>query len=158
MSLKLSSFTNGLVASDEIDYIEVRLGEQYVIPFTVKDSAGTAIDITSWDFTTIPVTSEVYTAKFTYSGNSLTSVANFTDQGTPSTFTNLAATITNGALGQGVVTIPANVNPSLSSLVTLDDDNTMLNIITITAQYPSSVSGFNNIRKLLIGLIVRFGG
>jgi hypothetical protein len=158
MSLKLSSFAQALTASDQIDYIEVRLGEQYVIPFTVKDSLDAPIDITNWDFATTAVTSEIYTANFTYSGSTLSSIKNFSDQGDPTTDADLKVTIIDATIGSAVLTVPASITPRPSTLVTLDDDNTLLNLITITANYPSSVAGFNNIRKMLIGLVVRFGG
>lgn len=158
MSLKLSSFAQALTASDQIDYIEIRLGEQYVIPFTVKDTDGTPIDITNWDFSTTAVTSEIYTANFTYSGDTLSSVKNFTDQGDPTTHASLSVTVTDPTIGSAVLTVPAAITPRPSTLVTVDDDNTLLNLITVTASYPSSVVNFPNIRKMLIGLVVRFGG
>jgi hypothetical protein len=60
--------------------------------------------------------------------------------------------------GSGVLTIPAAVTPNPSELVTVDDDNTLLNLITITAHYPSVDSSFTNTAKLELGLVVRYGG
>lgn len=156
-SLNLSNFAQYAAAGDRIDYLEVRLGEQYVVPFTMLDAAGVPIDITGWTFS---VTSDIYTADFVYGGpnGDLLSVNSFTDQAQPPAPAGLTVVVTDAAAGQGVLQIPQDVNPNPTSLVTADGENTLLNIITITSTYPSSQAGFDNIRKLLLGLIVRFGG
>lgn len=160
-SLKLSSFAQALTGGDQIDYIEIRLGEAYAIPFTINQPSGDPQDLTDWTFT---VSSDVYTANFTYNAaGDLSAVSDFTDQANPSVPADLTVSIISPATqGQGILTVPADINPNPTTLVTADGDNTLLNIITITATYPSgySISGtpFDNVRKLLIGLIVRFGG
>lgn len=162
-SLQLSSFAQALTAGDQIDYVEIRLGEAYALPFKIADSAGNPINLTNW---TLAVTAESYTANFAYGGNGdLIAVSDFTDQtmGGSQPQPGLAAEITNAALGEGVVSIPSNLlPPNPASIISADGDNTLLNIVTITATYPSgySFSGtpFDNVRKLLIGLVVRFGG
>jgi hypothetical protein len=156
MSLKLSNFSQYLQISDDIDYLECRLGEQYVIPFTF--SAGdppVALDISAWTFS---MDSEVYSATFNYRADgSLASVENFESVGPKSTPAGLQVILTNAAAGQGALIIPATVNPDPNQLIWPDRANTMLNILTITMEYPSSVVGINHIRKSLIGLIVRLG-
>lgn len=157
MSLQLSRFDQYITGGSPIDYFEMRLGEAYAIPFTIRDNQTPPqpIDLTGWTF---DVLSELYTATFSYgTDNSLTSVTDFTDQGTQETIAGLAVTNIVAAAGQGVLTVPPGVNPNPTTLVTADGNNTLLNIITITATYPSSVSGFNSVRKLLIGLVVRYG-
>jgi hypothetical protein len=159
MSLKLSDFSNWIQVGDQIDYIEVRHGEQLVIPFTMRDSADSIVDLSGWVLT---VNSEIMTATFTYANSKLTSVTNITKQKNSSG--NTGSTSVAGlevvnivaAAGTGVLKIPATATPSPSTLITPDDNNTLLNIITITATYPSSVTGFSNIRKLMMGLIVRY--
>ncbi len=158
MSLRLSNFNQWIQGGEPIDYLEVRLGEQYAVPFTIKDNQNPPqpINLTGWSFAN--VTSQIYTATFGYNGTGqLAVVTNFVQQGVAGTVSGLEVVNINAAAGTGVLKIPATANPNPSTLVTADGDNTMLNIITITATYPSSVSGFNSIRKLLIGLIVRFG-
>jgi len=157
MSLKLSQFNQWIQGGEPIDYLEVRLGEQYAVPFTIKDNQvpPQPINLTGWTFS---VTSQIYTATFSYNGaGDLTGVTNFVQQGVAAAFSGLEVVNINTTLGTGTLKIPAGVNPNPSTLITADGDNTMLNIINITATYPSSVSGFNSIRKLLVGLIVRFG-
>jgi hypothetical protein len=63
MSLNLDKFSQYVVAGEKIDYLEIRLGEAYVIPFDIKNSSGTVTDISNWTF---QVTSQVYTAVFQY--------------------------------------------------------------------------------------------
>ena len=158
MSLRLSQFNQWIQGGEPIDYLEVRLGEQYAVPFTIKDNQDPPqpINITGWSFAN--VTSQIYTATFGYnSAGQLATVTNYVQQGVAGTVSGLEVVDISPAAGTGVLKIPATVNPNPSTLITADGDNTMLNIITITATYPSSVSGFNSIRKLLIGLIVRFG-
>lgn len=158
MSLRLSNFNQWIQGGEPIDYLEVRLGEQYAVPFTIKDNQvpPQPINLTGWSFAN--VTSQIYTATFAYnSAGTLTSVTDFVQQGTAGTVSGLEVVDINVSAGTGVLKIPAAVNPNPTTLITPDGNNTMLNIITITASYPSSVSGFNSIRKLLIGLIVRFG-
>jgi hypothetical protein len=160
MSLKLSNFGQWIQGGEPIDYLEIRLGEQYTVPITFTDAADPPqpINITGWTFTT---TTEVYTATFAYNAaGDLVSVSNFTDQGTANAYAGLGVTVINAAAGQAVLTIPAGVNPNPSALVTADSDNTMLNIITIAASWPGTyyaTTGLANIRKLMIGLVVRFG-
>lgn len=158
MSLKLSNFSQWIEGGEQIDYLEVRLGEQYAVPFTIKDdqTPPQAINITGWTFS---VTTQIYTATFNYAADgSLTSASDFTQQTSPAVaFSGLEVVNINAPAGTGVLKIPSGVNPNPSTLITADGNNTMLNIITITATFPSTVSGFSNIRKLLIGLIVRFG-
>jgi hypothetical protein len=156
MSLKLSNFSQYLQISDEIDYIECRLGEQYVILFTFNEgSPPQPIDLTNWTFT---IDSEVYSAEFQYNSvGDLTGVKDFVSVGPKRTVSGLAVTVTAPLLGQGTITIPSSVNPNPTDLIWPDTANTMLNIITITMTYPSSVVGFSNIRKSLLGLIVRIG-
>jgi hypothetical protein len=158
MSLKLSAFSQYIRAGEKIDYVEARLGEAYAIPFTVTDDSSppVPINLTGWTF---DVKYDVYTANFTYVNDELSKVSNFTDQGSAgASYPGLEIVNIVNANGTGVLKIPAGVNPNPSSLIIADGDNTMLNIITITASFPSVVVGFNNIRKLLIGLIIRFGG
>lgn len=156
MSLKLSNFNQYLQVSDEIDYLECRLGEQYVIPFTFNEgNPPQPIDLTNWTFT---IDSELYSAVFEYNSvGDLTAVNNYTCIGPKRTVTGLEITVTNALLGAGTITIPSTVNPDPTNLIWPDRANTMLNLITITMTYPSSVVGFSNIRKSLLGLIVRIG-
>jgi hypothetical protein len=156
MSLKLSNFKKHIVGGVEISMIEIRLGEQYVLPVSITNSDGSPVDLTNWTFT---VTTDLYTATTSYSGDgSLASISSFTDQGSVGTsYSGLEITNVTPLAGTAYLTIPAGVNPNPSSLVTADGDNTMLNIITIKCQYPSAISGFNNVRKLLVGIVVRFG-
>ena len=157
MSLKLSQFSEWVQGGDPIDYLEIRNGEQYVVPFTIKDNQTPPqpINLTGWTFA---VTSDIFTATFNYdSSGNLSTVTNFADQNVSGNTANLEVVNINTGAGTGVLKIPAGVNPNPSDLVLADDNNTMLNKLTITATYPSSVSGFSSIRKLLIGLIVRIG-
>jgi hypothetical protein len=160
MSLKLSDFSKWIQVGDKIDYIEVRHGEQLVIPFTMRDSSDGIVDLSGW---TLTVNSEIMSATFTYStAGELTGVADLTKQRNASGNTGSTAVagleVVNivAAAGTGVLKIPASATPNPSTLITPDDNNTLLNIITITATYPSSVTGFSNIRKLMMGLIVRY--
>lgn len=158
MSLKLGQFGAYLVGSSEIAYLEVRNGEQYAIPvsFTNNDPTPQPINLQQWTFS---VTYDIYTANFNYdaSGN-LVAASNFTDQGPAGqSYAGLEITNIQPLLGTAVLKIPAGINPNPSTLVTADGDNTMLNIITITANYPSVIVGFPSVRKLLLGLVVRFG-
>jgi hypothetical protein len=155
MSLNLDKFSQYVVAGEKIDYLEIRLGEAYVIPFDIKNSSGTVTDISNWTF---QVTSQVYTAVFQYSGDTLSSISSISVQSDPQQVTGLEVRDIDAAAGTAKLVIPAGVNPNPSTLVTPAGTNAMLNILTITATYPSSVANFNNIRKLLIGLIVKFGG
>ena len=157
MSLRLSDFGKWLQGGDKIDFLETRIGEQYVIPFTMKDNSTppVPINITGWAFT---VTSEVMTATFTYGGTGeLSGVSDIVKQIAARTVTGLEVVNIVAPAGTGILKIPATATPIPSSLVTPDNNNTMLNVITITATYPSSVTGFDNVRKLMMGLIVRYG-
>lgn len=156
MSLKLSNFNQYLQISDEIDYLECRLGEQYVIPFNfTSGSPPTPIDLTNWTFT---IDSEIYSAEFVYNSNGqLSQVKDFQVIGPKQSVVGLTITVTNPVNGEGAIIIPSNVNPDPTDLVFPDDANTMLNILTITMTYPSSVVGINSIRKSMLGLIVRIG-
>jgi hypothetical protein len=154
MSLKLSNFNQYLQISGDIAYLEMKLGEQFVIPFNFTSGSPPApIDITSWVFT---VDSEIYTATFNYNANGeLSSVEDFTCVGPRSTPAGLAITVDDPLTGTGTLVIPSNVNPDPNQLIFPDRSNTMLNIITVTITYPSSVVGVNNVSKSLLGLIVR---
>jgi hypothetical protein len=154
-SLKLGNFHEYFTAGEEIDYIEVRQGEAYVIPFTVSDNQTIPqpIDLTDWILTT---ELSSYTAKFEYKKSSeLSAVSDFTEQGSQPIVVGLVATVTNAVAGQGVLTVPSTVTTLPAGNVTADGDNTLLSVVTITATYPTSVVGFNAVRKLLVGLIVR---
>lgn len=159
MSLRLSDFSKWLQVGDQIEYIETRHGEQYIIPFTMNDGNNLPVDLTGWVFT---VTSEIMTATFNYAGDNLTSVTDITKQ--RNVAGNTGSTAVSGlevvniveSQGTGILKIPATATPNPSTLITPDDNNTLMNIITITATYPSSVAGFSNIRKLMMGLIVRY--
>jgi hypothetical protein len=153
-SLRLSNFSEYVQGSDQMDLIEVRLGEAYAVPFTIKDNAvpPQPIDLTDWSFS---VTLDSYTANFTYNGSLLTTVGNVTEQGTSSAITGLDVVNISASTGAAVLTIPVGATSIPANLVTADSDNTLLNVITITATWPSSVVGFDSVRKLLIGLIVR---
>jgi hypothetical protein len=163
MSLNLDKFSQYVVAGEKIDYIAIRLGEAYVIPFEIKDNLDQPVDLTGWNFA---VTSTLYTATFTYNGDTLSSVTNIVAQnsdqhsntGEARTVAGLEVVNISAAAGTGSLKVPASVTPSPQELVTPTGTNTILNLLTITATYPSSVAGFNNIRKLLIGLVIGFGG
>ena len=157
MSLRLSDFGKWLQGGDKIDFLETRIGEQYIIPFTMKDNSTppVSINITGWTFT---VTSEIMTATFAYSGDgSLTSVTDIVKQVDARTVSGLEVVNIVAPAGTGILKIPASATPIPSTLVTPDNNNTLLNVITITATYPSSIVGFDNVRKLMMGLIVRYG-
>jgi len=154
MSLKLSNFNQYLQISGDIAYLEMKLGEQLVIPFNFTSGSPPApIDISSWTFS---VDSEIYSATFNYNGiGELSSVEDFTCIGPRSTPAGLVINVISAVGGTGSLVIPSNVNPDPNQLIFPDNSNTMLNIITITITYPSSVVGVNNISKSLLGLIVR---
>jgi hypothetical protein len=157
MSLRLSDFGKWLQGGDKIDFLETRIGEQYVIPFTIKDNSTTPIpiDITGWTFT---VTSEIMTANFGYNtAGELISTGDFTKQISARSIAGLEVVNIVEAHGSGILKVPASATPAPSTLVTPDNSNTLLNVITITATYPSSVTGFDSVRKLMMGLIVRYG-
>jgi hypothetical protein len=98
------------------------------------------------------------TANFTYDGaGELSSISDITKQVSARTISGLQVVNIVEASGSGILKVPANATPIPSSLVTPDANNTLLNVITITATYPSSVTGFDNVRKLMMGLIVRYG-
>lgn len=154
-SLKLGNFTQYLTAGEEIDYVEIRQGEAYVLPFSISDNQTppNPIDLTDW---TLNTTLSSYTAKFQYKqAGELSAVSDFTDQGSQPVVAGLVANITDSAAGKGVLTIPASVSTLPAGNVTADGDNTLLAVVTITATYPTSVIGFSAVRKLLIGLIIR---
>lgn len=154
-SLKLGNFSQYLTAGEEIDYIEVRQGEAYVLPFTVSDNQEipVPIDLTGWTLTT---ELSSYTAKFIYrASKELSAVSDFTEQGSQPVVAGLVATVTDAVGGRGVLTIPQQVTTLPAGNVTADGDNTLLSVVTITATYPTSVNGFSAVRKLMIGLIVR---
>ena len=156
MGLKLTQFSEYVQGGTEIDYFECRLGEQYVLPFTVTDDMGNPIDITGWSFT---VTSTVYTASFCYSGTGVVTKSSLWQAQLPEqTIAGLQIVDINYLAGTGTLTIPAAVNPDPTVLVSENDEtNTMVNVITIKCEYPSGTVGFPNKRNLLIGLIVRLG-
>jgi hypothetical protein len=157
MSLKLSDFGKWLQGGDKIDFLETRIGEQYVIPFTIKDNSTppVAINLTGWTF---DVTSEIMSANFTYDGSGeLSSVSDFTKQVSARTVAGLEVVNIVESGGTGILKVPAGATPTPSTLVTPDANNTLINVITITATYPSSVTGFDNVRKLMMGLIIRYG-
>lgn len=154
-SLQLGKFGQSLTAGSQIDYIEIRQGEAYVLPFEISDNATPPlpINLTDWSLTT---TMDSYTAKFQYKSNGeLSLVSEFTEQGSQPVIAGLTASITDAINGRGVVTIPSQTTILPAGNVTADGDNTLLNVVTITATYPTSVSGFSAVRKLLIGLIIR---
>lgn len=158
MSLRLSNYDGWVEAGERISYLEVRLGEQYNIPFTVQEwdgTTGTIWDISLWTWTT---SSEVFSASCTYNGEGrMISITDIEPQLPITTPADLIITDIDGPAGTGVLQIPASVNPDPNRLIFPDTANTMLNLITLTATYPSSSVGFNNIRKILIGLLVRLG-
>lgn len=154
-SLKLGNFTQYLTAGEEIDYVEIRQGEAYVLPFFISDNQEppNPIDLSNW---TLNTTLSSYTAKFEYrQAGELSAVSCFTDQGSQPVVAGLVASLTDAVNGRGVLTIPASVSTLPAGNVTADGDNTLLAVVTITATYPTSVSGFSAVRKLLIGLIIR---
>lgn len=154
-SLRLSSFGQYATAGDVIDYIEVRQGEAYAIPFTIKDTQPIPqpVDLTAWTFS---VEVESYSARCTYNaGGELSAIGTFTDQGSKLSYPNLAVVNVNAAAGTGALTIPPDATSIPANLITADNENTLINVVTITAVYPSSVAGFNSIRKLMVGFIVR---
>lgn len=159
MSLKLSSFGQYIVGGDQIDYLEIRQGEQYTVPIFIQNSLQQPEDLTSWNLTS--VTYDVYTASVTYAGTQLSSVTNFAQQlnnQVDGQLTVITKDQTQPAnVGKATLQIPAIITRLPAGIITADGDNTMVVVINIAASYPSSVAGFQNIRKLLLGLIVRFG-
>jgi len=166
--LKFSNYDSWTVVGDPLDYLEIRNGENYAFPVTVFDNSVITqqIDVSDWNFT---VTSEIFTMNTNYSDaneygscgcilKSDIGTSRFTPQMGPSQHPDLAFKLVNALTGQGVLTIPAAVTPNPSELVTIDADNTLLNLITITADYPSVDDSFTNTAKLELGLVVRYGG
>jgi hypothetical protein len=153
-SLSLGNYSEYFTAGDQIDYLEVRSGESYVVQFQISDNQTppSPIDITEWTFTT---TIDSYTACFQYGGDTLKAVSNFTEQGSQPTVAGLEAFIGDALTGQGTLTVPAQATTLPAGNITADGDNTLLNVVTITASYPTSVPGFTATRKLLIGLIIK---
>lgn len=160
MSLLLSNYDQWVQAGETISYCEIRLGEQYNIPFTVQSTATSTspsqiIDITDWTFA---ISSEVYSATGTYNGaGAMTSITDIQPQLPLSTPAGLQIVDVVGVNGTGVLQVPSSVNPNPNRLIFPDNANTMMNLITITCTYPSSSTGFNNIRKIMFGLLVRLG-
>lgn len=160
MSLRLSTYHEWIEAGEQIDYVEIRLGEQYNIPFTIQETAtetepAKIIDISAWTFS---ITSEVYSATCDYDGNGamimITDIQPQLPVGTPA---GLEIVDIDGPAGTGTLKVPADVNPDPNKLIWPDCANTMMNLITITCTYPSSTTGFSNIRKIMIGFLVRLG-
>lgn len=156
MSLLLSDFESYATGSAKISYLEIRLGEQYVVNFYVRSRAtGLPIDITGWTFAP---TSTLYTARFCYGQDgSLERVEHFKRQTETYTYAGMVAGIDNAPLGRGYLKIPSYVNPNPTDLVDADTYNTMLNIIEINATFPSSQASFDAERRLLLGLVIRYG-
>jgi hypothetical protein len=157
MSLRLSSFQTYLNGGDPIDLLECRLGESFVIPFTISNNATppVPVDLTGWVFT---VSYCIYTATFKYDGSgNLTKVTDVQAQLPSATDAGLYITDIDPLSGTGTLVIPPNINPDPTVLVTANGCNTMLNVITIDCVYPSSVVGVNQTRKIMLGLVVRIG-
>jgi hypothetical protein len=166
--LKFSNYDSWTVLGDPLDYIEIRLGESYAFPVTVFDNSviNQAIDVSAWSFT---VTGEIFTMNTDvndadeYGSCGCISTRDlltdrFQSQMGPFTAPQLQFEITDAVTGLGVLKIPASATPNPSELVSIDGHNTLLNIITITANYPSVSDDFTNTAKLELGLVVRYGG
>lgn len=153
-SLRLSSFGQYATGGDQIDYLEVRQGEAYAVPFNIKDkqTIPQPVDLTNWTFS---VQVESYTANCSYTENELSRISSFTDQSAKTVYSNLTIVNVNALLGTGTLLIPADATSIPNNLITADEENTLINVITITAQFPSNIAGFDNIRKLMLGLIIR---
>ena len=153
MSLRLSSFSEWGQPGSQIDYLEIRIGEQYAIPFEVTFTDLEPIDISTWSFS---VTSQLFSATFTYNNDGeLQTASTFTEQGARQSIAGLTVNVLDPVYGQCVLLIPANTTPSPQTLVTADGENTIVNIVEITTTIPTTY-GIPNIRKQLLGLIVRF--
>jgi hypothetical protein len=166
--LKFSNYDSWTVLGDPLDYLEIRNGESYAFPVTVFDNSviNQQIDVSDWNFA---VTSEIFTMntnpddanEYGSCGCILKTdigTSRFTPQMGPFTHPQLQFRLENATTGTGILTIPAAVTPNPCELVTIDDDNTLLNLITITADYPSVDDSFTNTAKLELGLVVRYGG
>ena len=165
MSLRLSDFSNYLLAGSQVSYQEVRSNEAYAASVFVRNEAGVPVDISGWTFT---VAYENFLATLSTTGGTagatsgLLSVTNIMQLSvTPIVDPNLAIILLNPTSGSATLTIPTTVTGSgPAGNVTPDSNqNVLVKLILITARFPDSqLTTFNNIRILPAALIIRFGG
>ena len=155
MSLRPTDFDQYVLASDRIDYFEARLGEAFEVSMTfTTGTPPVAQDLTGWTFSVEYVDC---TATIDGTGTSLNSITNIVVlNATPMTDANLRVTSVVAAAGTAILTIPATVMSMPSVSAPIDAANTLVKLFQITATFAGTVSGFNNVRKIAIGGIIRW--
>jgi hypothetical protein len=165
MSLLLTGAKTAVIAGTEMAIIEIYTQEAYTIPFAFTDNQGNPIDCTVPTLWTVTPTAKWYTCDVTYSEPDLISPANTTViienilevDPQPSQPANLVANFTNASIGTGYLYIPSDMSgQTANTTVTLNQTNSLLAIVTLEVLREDVVSGYDDISREPIGLIIRY--
>jgi hypothetical protein len=141
--------------------LEIYTGEAYTINLNFTDSAGAAVDITTWTLAASVTYYSVDTV--TYNDDlgqiNLGNITLDTPQGTDPT--GLAVSIVSGPAGTAYLYVPNDLTDGLNDrpsvpLVNGKADPSVLAIITIDIQRTDPISTFVNQTREPLGFIVRY--
>ena len=161
MSLLLNGAKTVTIAGTEMSCIEIYTGEAYTFPFTFTDAGGIPINCTSW---TLATQAKWYTCTVTYPTLHQIFIANLAldvPQPSAGASTGLTAAFTNAALGEGYIYVPNVITggygtPNPSPTPTVTDTTSILVILTLSVTRTDGVSGFADINREPIGMLVRY--
>lgn len=129
--MRVSNISKFLGGADNVNAIDIIRGEQIIYTGTVRNSSGTAIDITNY---TISAVAEFYTASTTIatnrSGSDSLTIDTFAAH-TRADATIAAAKLSPQSSGQFTLTIPADLAADADTAA-LDASNVLVAVIYIT--------------------------
>lgn len=161
MSLLLSGAKTITFAGTEMQCLEIYTGEAYTINLNFTDSAGSAVDISTW---TLGASVTYYSVEtVTYNDDlgqiNLGNITLDSPQGADPT--GLAVSIVSGPAGTAYLYVPNDLTDGASNrptvpLVNGKSDPSVLAIVTINIQRTDAVSSLTNESKEPLGFIVRY--
>ena len=170
MSLLLSGAKTITFAGTEMQCLEIYTGEAYTINLNFTDSAGAAVDITTWN---LGVEAGFYSVDtVTYNddlgqidlGNIVLSPDPQPSTGAGTYDADLAVSIVSGPAGTAYLYVPSTLTGGTGSpvatptvpLVQGKADPTILVIVTVLIDRTDAISTFTNKTREPLGFIVRY--
>ena len=167
MSLLLNGAKTLTIAGTEMQCIEIYTGEAYTFPFQFTDSVGDPINCTLPSQWTLDIDATYYIADtVTYGGETEVTLGNLalsSPQPTANAYSALDAAFTAPSTGIGYIDVPTTItggtgSPNPTPVISLANSaaNTTLVILTMTVTRVDLLSGFNDVSREPIGMIVRY--
>jgi hypothetical protein len=159
MSLLLTGAKTATIAGTPLQCLEFYTGEAYTLPIAFVDDTGTAIDCTGW---VLGVTAKWYNCTIVSGANNgTTEDIDISDlvliSPQPSTPGTLVANFTTAASGLGYLFIPTSMSGTTAGTTpTLNNVPSLLAIVSLNVTRTDPLSGYVDINREPIGLIIRY--